>query len=384
MKTLSAVCLAAFTPLPVMAHVGGHGGATLREWHLRGGHHIHASFHSFRGDSIILENAKGHIHTYAIAQFSTADRAYANERISKILQVNQQRVVTVSVAQPMLVLGTDPVSIDSSFIPFKPGVKTHWDATYFYVESDGMPTAMPAMKGITAWQQQVPLPQNYTGSNAWAIPLNPVVADSPVNLHTALHTGAVAVAANGLPIFNPENNRGEFSQDIGELDAFGGHCGRADDYHYHIAPVHLAPTLGTRIPIAWAFDGYPIFAYTEPDGSEPAALDEHLGHLWGGTYHYHAIKVKPYMIASLRGKVTVQNDQIVPQARTTPLRPAGTPLKGAVITDLRKCDAQHYALKYTVNGSPRWVNYEWNDSNTYTFRYVRLDSARKTEVYKRK
>ena len=132
---------------------------------------------------------------------------------------------------------------------------------------------MPAhnmMVGITAWQQQVPLPQPYTGDNAWRIPLNPVPAKTPVAIRNRFLRGAIALAANGIPIFNPQNNRGEVSQDIGELDQWGGHCGRADDYHYHAAPLHLQTVLGQRLPIAYALDGYPIFGLSEPDGSAPA------------------------------------------------------------------------------------------------------------------
>jgi len=44
--------------------------------------------------------------------------------------------------------------------------------------------------------------------------------------------GAVAIAPNGVPIFNPLNNTGEDAYAIGELDQWGGHCGKADDYHY--------------------------------------------------------------------------------------------------------------------------------------------------------
>jgi hypothetical protein len=36
-------------------------------------------------------------------------------------------------------LSTDPLFIDSAFQPFKPSVATHWDATWFYVESKGIP-----------------------------------------------------------------------------------------------------------------------------------------------------------------------------------------------------------------------------------------------------
>jgi hypothetical protein len=36
----------------------------------------------------------------------------------------------------------------------------------------------------------------------------------------------------------------------GELDEYGGHCGRADDYHYHIGPVHLEKIVGKGNPIS--------------------------------------------------------------------------------------------------------------------------------------
>jgi hypothetical protein len=73
-------------------------------------------------------------------------------------------------------------------------------------------------------------------SNAFSIPLEPRFADNPVSLRTALFTGAVALAINGVPIFNALNNRGDDTFLAGELDDFGGHAGRADDYHYHIVP----------------------------------------------------------------------------------------------------------------------------------------------------
>jgi len=281
-------------------------------------------------------------------------------------------------------MATDPTYVDETFGLFKPHVKTRWDDVYFYVESNGMPTEMPAMKGITAWQQQVPIPQPYIDNNAWSIPLKPEIASVSVSLDTALHTGAVAIGVNGVPVFNPENNRGEFSYDIGELDAFGGHCGRADDYHYHVAPVHLQKVVGTTKPIAWALDGYPMYGYEEPDGSQVKDLDKHLGHIWQGEYHYHATKTRPYMIASLRGKVTIQNDQIMPQPRASSVRPFLQALRGATITDLRMCDSSHYALRYSLNGETQWVNYRWDNAGKFTYVFVKPDMARRTVTYQRK
>ena len=118
--------------------------------------------------------------------------------------------------------------ITSVFDRFAPRVKTRSDGRFIYVESDGLP-AHGMMVGITSWQQQVPLPQPYSGANAWRIPLHPIPARQPQTIKNHFLRGAIALAANGIPIFNPQNNRGEISQDIGELDQWGGHCGRADD-----------------------------------------------------------------------------------------------------------------------------------------------------------
>ncbi|MEY3852577.1 MAG: hypothetical protein RI910_1557, partial [Verrucomicrobiota bacterium] len=113
-----------------------------------------------------------------------------------------------------------------AFAVFAPKVRVRHDDMFLYVEGDGLP-AHGMMIGITAWQQQVPLPQNYTGSNAWRIPLKPVPSKTPASIKDRFLRGAIAIAANGIPIFNPQNNRGEISADIGELDRWGGHCGRA-------------------------------------------------------------------------------------------------------------------------------------------------------------
>ena len=443
-RFLVSVFLLIGTSILLLSHSGGHGNGPLPEWKLRSGRHVHGSFHSAHLPWIVIEGRHGKKSAVRFDEFSASDQQSIAERIAAITTINAPQLpkapsvptvaprdlsplatgmawtaaaalllvaltrhrspalrwssgfaaaaITLWAMSPQTIarleeiLGpTPPQSIDSTFAAYKPLVKTRWDATYFYVESNGMPTAMPAMKGITAWQQQVPIPQSYTGNNAWSIPLNPVIADVPVSLDTALHTGAVAIAANGIPVFNPENNRGEFSQDIGELDAFGGHCGRADDYHYHIAPVHLAANRDPKLPVAWALDGYPLFGFNEPDGTKATGLDEHLGHIWNGQYHYHAIDKKPYMIASLRGKVTVQNDQVMPQPRATGVRPFLQALRGATITDLRKCDSNHYALRYEVGGKTNFVNYRWDSTGkNFVFNFVKTDSGRTTTTYTRK
>ncbi len=244
-----------------------------------------------------------------------------------------------------------------------PRVKTASDDTYLLVSSDGMPDH-PMMIGITNWQQQVPIPQAYTGANSWKIPLKPVVAKSPAFIKGRFLRGAIAVAANGIPIFNPQNNRGEVSQDIGELDKWGGHCGRADDYHYHIIPLHLQSTVGKNLPVAFALDGYPVYGATEPDGSAMRKLDECGGHedtKFG--YHYHGLSKSPYTFIGFHGQVTELEGQVDPQPRANSFRPATSPLRGAVITDWSIEGEGKYKLSYTVNGDKRCVSYVLSTSS---------------------
>jgi hypothetical protein len=135
----------------------------------------------------------------------------------------------------------------------------------------------------------------------------------------------IAVAVNGVPIFNPMKNDGRTDTCIaGELDEFGGHCGRADDYHYHIAPLHLVDVVGVANPIGYARDGYKLYGLTKADGSDPVGLDEYDGHTGtDGVDHYHSTKTYPYVNGGMRGVVRVQNDAITPPPRTVPVRPAG-------------------------------------------------------------
>ncbi|MFN8355900.1 MAG: YHYH protein [Spirosomataceae bacterium] len=283
---------------------------------------------------------------------------------------------------------TDPLFLQTIFSPFKDLVKTRNDNTYFYIESNGLPSHN-MMVGITSWQQQVPLPQDYTGTNAWAIPLQPEFATSPISLKTNLMKGAVAIAPNGVPIFNPLNNRGEDAFAIGELDNWGGHCGRADDYHYHIAPLHFETTAGNN-PIAIALDGFPVYGTKEPDGSTVQALDEYHGHTYKGGYHYHASSTYPYFIAAMRGKVTLDptttapENQIIPQAKATPIRPAGEPLKGASITAFKNTGVNSYSLEYLLNNQKGYVNYNYDNLGNYTFTFITPDGKTSTTKYVKK
>jgi hypothetical protein len=278
--------------------------------------------------------------------------------------------------------------LDSSFGVFKPSIETRSDATYYYIASTGIPEHN-MMVGIKSWQQQVPIPQAYSGSNSWSIPLQPEYAGSPMSTKSNFMKGAVAIAVNGIPIFNALNNRGEDSYLIGELDNWGGHCGRADDYHYHAAPMHLSGKTGL-MPIAFALDGFAVYGAKEPEGTEMAALDICHGHIGKkGVYHYHGTADYPYVIGAMKGKVNTDpltpapENQILPQAFAKPARPALTPLKDAVITVFKSNASNSYSLTYAIGSKFGYVNYSWDTFNKYTYTLMDIDGNSVTTTYQR-
>ncbi len=277
---------------------------------------------------------------------------------------------------------TRPVQANA-FAGFAPRVNLRWDDAFLYVESNGLPTH-GMMTGITAWQQQVPLPQPYRDANAWRIPRHPTPAETPALIKNRFLRGAIALAVNGIPIFNPQNNRGELAQEIGELDAWGGHCGRADDYHYHAAPFHLQSSVGWDQPIAYALDGYPLYGLTEPDGSAPAGLDSCNGHETAALgYHYHGSTRYPYVNGGFHGIVSEREGQVDPQPRATSVRPALPALRGAKITAFTASpDETRFDLRYTVNGQPAAVVYTQAEAGSWRFQFARPDGTASEEIYR--
>ena len=271
-------------------------------------------------------------------------------------------------------MGSTRVSfMDSAFSYYKPAVSTRSDSKYYYVESLGLPDH-ETMLGITGWQQQVPIPQCYVGSNAWSIPLNPVVAATPVPVNqNHFLRGAVAVAVNGIAIFNPYTNTGVDAFLDGQLDQYGGHCGRADDYHYHIAPNVLYNKVPLTSPVAFALDGFAIYGSKEPDGTAMKTLDANHGHYGSdGVYHYHSSSAAPYMIGNMVGVVTEDATlQIIPQAAAKGVRPALTPLKGATITHNHPYpNGMGFKLTYTLGAEKDTVDYSWTANGDYTFKFI--------------
>ena len=284
---------------------------------------------------------------------------------------------TTDSAEPISLAGPQP----DAFAPFSKTVSAYVDGQQLVVESNGLPDHQ-MMVGIVVWQQQVPLPQPFTGENAWRFPLHPQPAEKPISVLKEPLSGAIALAVNGVPIFCALNNRGEDTLLAGELDEWGGHCGRGDDYHYHAAPVHLEEQVGVGNPIGYALDGYPILGFAEADGSTPKDLDKFNGHKDAdGNYHYHATKTFPYINGGLTGVVTMDGNQ-VKQPRDSPARPSLPPLRGATITGFNQ-DGVHFDLKYEVDGEESHVKYSLIGDKQVEFSFVDPLGEVSTTTYQR-
>ena len=309
----------------------------------------------------------------------------SSEMKSKISRLNAKPRVWLTPSGQVKRATDERPEIADHFQPFveSKAVKTRWDSDFLFVESSGMPTH-EMMVGITAWQQQIPIPQNYTGQNAWRIPLKPVPAAKPMSAKTNFFRGAIALAVNGVPIFNPIKNDGKTDTNLaGELDEFGGHCGRADDYHYHLPPVHLEKIVGAGEPIGYALDGYPILGYQSKQEASNSKLDCFNGHKDSqGNYHYHSTKTYPYLNGGFYGTVVERGGQVDPQPRGNGIRPAARPLRGATITGFsRSKDGKEVSLQYKLKNETRSVGYTTKDFKSYKFTFDNGQQGKSTETY---
>ncbi|WP_199270213.1 YHYH protein [Algibacter sp. L3A6] len=421
----------------LFAHEHGHG-TSLKQWELTSiNKTINADFVKYENDQVWLMDGNHTVQTFKISDFSEANQKYIKTKSELIASLNSSVAVktdsksTSSFNIGLITLGlfllffsvfklikqkktvylthgalgvvlllvvsckntsttkantaqvpANNVTLMQSFFEKFDGVTTHTDDNYLYISSNGLPDH-DMMVGITNWQQQVPINQNYTGDNSWAIPTHPKMAEQPLSTKTNLLKGAIAVAVNGIPIFNPLNNRGEDANAIGELDNWGGHCGRADDYHYHLSPLHLQDQVGAGNPVAYAVDGFPVY------GETTDVLDEYLGKTNAdGSYQYHTIKEYPYLIAGMRGEVILDTktkapeNQVSLQPRTQELRPALRPLRGAEITGFTTLGENSYALTYSLNSEEYIINYKWDNEDNYTYQFINPDGRATVETYK--
>ena len=365
-----------------LAHEGGHGpsdSAALSKstWTIAKTHkHFHGSFLSADEQVAKFETSGGKVQQVHRAELIESDRNWIAERLESIRKTNQAQPIRfvnlqiepASSSYDEAGFYEDAPAMFQHFKPFEKTLGLRWDNDFFYVESNGIPDHS-MMVGITAWQQQVPLPQAYTGRNAWRIPLHPKPAKKPMSAKDNFFRGAIALAVNGIPIFNPIKNDGRTDTLLaGELDQWGGHCGRADDYHYHIAPIHLEPMVGKGQPIAYALDGYPIYSYQDDSDNQP--LDWMNGHKdKDGIYHYHATKKYPYINGGFYGEVVERDGQVDPQPRAESPRPALGPMRGAKIVGFEETAPKSFQLTYEVSGRKGYVRYKLGESGAVAFEF---------------
>ncbi len=194
---------------------------------------------------------------------------------------------------------------------FSDSVTVTCDTNHATLTSDTYPDH-DMMTGISGTNEQVPVPADY----AAPIILTPTLDGTPLTRDAAL-----GVAVNGVPIYDYTGG-GEMAQadlahhqarhdtlQTGQLDVCGGHAGRGDDYHYHVAPTCMIDQManaGDDAIIGWAFDGFPIYGMNNPDGSPIADgdLDVCNGQpddVFG--YRYHTTADAPYIVQCLMGAV---------------------------------------------------------------------------------
>jgi hypothetical protein len=194
---------------------------------------------------------------------------------------------------------------------FSDSVTVTCDGDHALIASDTYPQH-EMMTGIAGTNEQVPVPADY----AAPIILSPKFAGTPLTRDAAL-----GVAVNGVPIYDYTGG-GEMTEtdlahhqeqhdtlQTGQLDVCGGHAGRGDDYHYHVAPICMIEQMANAGPdaiIGWAFDGFPIYGDDNPDGTAIAhgdldvcngQADDTFG------YRYHTSAVAPYIVQCLMGEV---------------------------------------------------------------------------------
>jgi phosphatidylethanolamine-binding protein (PEBP) family uncharacterized protein len=254
------------------------------------------------------------------------------------------------------------------------------DSTYAYVASNGLATH-PMMNDITATNLQVPLAVDFSGANAWKIPLAPAIAAAT----TTAVDGPIGVAVNGVPIFNPCKQGGCQNGDtkvLGELDSCNGHAGRGDDYHYHAAPTCMmagqAASYWDTHPVGWALDGFAIFGYNNADGT----LASRDGVCGGNTttvtngpagYSYHVTDASPYVLSCFRGTPSTA-------ARGVPLRqPPVTPFPVSAMTLKTDATDGYQVLQFT-SARPFTTTETGTDSyanaaGTYNIRYKSVTGA---------
>lgn len=231
--------------------------------------------------------------------------------------------------------------------------------SHFSFKSSSLPDkSHTLMIGITGNNQQFPSKHNMEVH----LPLNPKQEPRV----TQTKPGAVGIAVNGVPIFDPSTQGPKQSSGkpvsaaiAGELDECGGHAGRGDDYHYHIAPKCLIKELGAEAidekkqPVGYAADGFPILAlgWFNKTNNIEAKLDECRGATdVSGQYFYNIESQGDYAILDcLKGEEQrFARDKWVHRRDSKGKEIQGMPVKLAV-TDYQQIESKG-KICYVMSG----------------------------------
>jgi phosphatidylethanolamine-binding protein (PEBP) family uncharacterized protein len=273
---------------------------------------------------------------------------------------------------------------------FAQEVSVTCDQEYAYLASSTYPNH-ELMTGISGTNEQVPVPAH---GYVAPIKLNPQKASSLTTIDAA-----VGVAVNGVPIYD-YSSQGELdvtqydqSHDtlvLGQLDNCGGHAGRGDDYHYHVAPncmIDIMKNQTNDAIIGWGYDGYPLYGNLNPDGSEietgqldvcNAQTDETFG------YRYHTSVTPPYIIQCLVGEVdTSKLPRVAPlNGDTEKIRADLKPPKGGVenLVYLENEDGSR-SMTYSYQGEAYFTTYRASsqEKDCFDFEQKTISNGGKVE-----
>ncbi|PCJ36728.1 MAG: hypothetical protein COA99_13110 [Moraxellaceae bacterium] len=192
--------------------------------------------------------------------------------------------------------------------------------------------------GISTWIGRATVPEEVS----WDIPLQPTYLSSVSN-NIIIHD-PIGFTVDGVPILHyameatanevadpSEAYSARDTLTTGQIDQCGGHGANGEAYHYHYAPVCMLDTHDLSQPVAYMFDGIPLYfgtgggapiegdsdvnygggRYTDLD-YRPAAVragtasldacNAYDVHGDGSEYVYYTTKERPYTIGCFRGE----------------------------------------------------------------------------------
>lgn len=170
------------------------------------------------------------------------------------------------------------------------------------------------------------------------LPMNPQGAPAP----SCVPMGMIAVALDGVAIFNALDDAGRDAVAHEVQDLCDGHPQLAGQYHYH-GPSPCMPGAGEKEAlVGYALDGFGIYSMYDAAGRELTNTDLDACHgrtsdvMWNGRrvaiYHYVLTREYPYTLGCFKGTPVRAAMECCPPPRRGPppggLRPPPPPFGG--------------------------------------------------------